>query len=354
MAARSGLTPAGMASLHRPCSVLIHRAAWRVAGRLLLALLPAGAAWTAPATPPIKDPADTQWIFEFLPKAFQRNPRLDLTVITELTAEGKKLPEVTVRQPAYYIAQSAGYRRTIGAPAGEMTLPPHQIDEFVRRSLATRGYQPASATAPATLVLVYSWGVHARLDQNGLPTGDQLAQNLLDRAGLVGGEKFKAEFLALLAEATAQVDAAVSTPTRHMTVDGAAVAPVLGPDQLEFMSPVNRFRDHSAKNEFLLEQVAGDVYFVTVSAYDHEALARGQRVLLWRTRMTVSADGVSQTDSLPTLISSAAPYFGRDMSEPATLTPRTFLKGRVKLAPLSFPDEEPDAPTLPAGDGPNK
>jgi hypothetical protein len=333
---------------------LIHHAAWRTAGRLLLALLPAGAAWTAPAPPPIKDPADTQWVFAFLPKAFQRNPRLDLTVITELTAEGKKRPEVSVQHPAYYIAQSAGYRRTIGAPSGDKTLPPDKIDEFVRRSLATRGYQPASTASPATLVLVYSWGVHARLDQDGLQTGDQLAQNLLDRAGLVGGEKFKAEFMAMLAEATAQVDAAVSSPTRHMTMDGAAVAPVLGPEQLEFISPVNRFRERSAKNEFLLEQVAGDVYFVIVSAYDHEALGRGQRVLLWRTKMTVSADGVSQTDSLPALINSAAPYFGRDMSEPATLTPRTFPKGRVKLAPLTFPDEEPDAPTMPVGGEPRK
>lgn len=317
-------------------------------------LLPACMAWAAaPATPALPG-EPINWVFNFLPKAFQRNPRLDLTVITELTAEGRKLPEVTVQHPAYYIAQSAGYRRTIGAPAGDKTLPPDKIDEFVRRSLATRGYQPATATAPATLVLIYGWGVHARLDQDGTQTGDQLAQNLLDRAGLVGGEKFKAEFLALLAEATAQVDAAVSSPTRHMTVDGVAVSPVLGPDQLEFISPVNRFRDRSAKNEFLLEQVAGDVYFVTVSAYDHAALARGQRVLLWRTRMTVSADGVSQTDSLPTLINSAAPYFGRDMSEPATLTPRTFPKGRVTLGPLTFPDEEPDAPILPAGDWPGR
>lgn len=334
---------------------MMHRSAWRAAGSLVLALLSAGAAWAAaPAQTPPKDPAASGWVFEFLPKAFQRNPRLDLTVITEVTAEGKKLPEVTVQHPAYYIVQSAGYRRTIGAPSGDKTLPPDKIDEFVRRSLATRGYRPATATAPATLVLVYSWGVHARLDQDGTLTGDQLAQNLLDRAGLVGGEKFKGEFMAMLAEATARVDAAVSSPTRHMTMDGSAVSPVLGPEQLEFISPVNRFRERSAKNEFLLEQVAGDVYFVIVSGYDHAALSRGQRVLLWRTKMTVSADGVSQTDSLPTLINSAAPYFGRDMSEPATLTPRTFPKGRVKLGPLTFPDEEPDAPTLPAGDGPRQ
>ena len=44
---------------------------------------------------------------------------------------------------------------------------------------------------------------------------------------------------------------------------------------------------------------------------------------LWRTRMTVAAQGVSQEQTLPTLIATAAPYFGKDMTEPETLSKRT-------------------------------
>lgn len=55
--------------------------------------------------------------------------------------------------------------------------------------------------------------------------------------------------------------------------------------------------------------------------------------------MTVGAAGVTQTDSLPTLIRSAAPYLGREMTEPATLTPRTLREGRVDLGPLIIKDE---------------
>ena len=285
------------------------------------------------------------WVFEFLPKAFQRNPRLDLTVITELTAEGKKRPDVSIQHPVYFLAQSAGYHRTAGAPAGEKTVPPDTMDAFVRRSLATRGYYPATATTPASLVLVYSWGVSAQLPRDGTATGDEIARNLLDRAGLVGGEKFKNEFSNLLAEASAQVDASTGSPTRHMTVDGTAVDPVLGADQLELMSPINQFRERSAKNEFLLEQVGGDIYFVMISAYDGAELAKNRRVLLWRTRMTVSSDGVSQPDSLPTLINAAAPYFGREMDEPATLTPRASPETTVKLGPMIFEGEVGDPVT---------
>lgn len=289
--------------------------------------------------------SDPTWVFNLLPKAFQRNPRLHLTVVTELTPEGRKRPEVTLQHPAYCLIQSGGYHHTARAAAGDGgTLSADAMNAFVLRALATRGYLPAAESVPVSLVLVYSWGLHGRPVQDGAAGGDELLRNLLDRASLVAGEKFRLEFYSLLAEAMAQADAAASAPTRHMELDGVAVAPVLGPDQLEFISPINRFRDRSAKHDFLLEQVAGDVYFVVISAYDHDALTKGRRLLLWRTRMTVGADGVAQADAVPTLVGSAAPYLGRDMPEPATLTPRLHPEGRVRLGPLVFPDEKDGPP----------
>ncbi len=318
---------------------------------LLVGAAATGGVTFAGAAPP-RDPSN--WIFQLLPKAFQQNPRLDLTVITEMTAEGKKLPEVDVKHPAYYVAQSGGYRRTVGAPAGGKNQPSDTMDAFARRSLAKRGYYPSNSPIPPSLVLVSSWGVSAQLPRDGTVSNDDPTGNLLDRTGLVGGEKFKAEFTKLLADASSQADAAIGSATRHMTLDGATIEPVLGPGQLEFMSPINRFRESSAKNEFLLEQVGGDAYFVLVSAYPAAALEKNRRVLLWRTKMIVSADGISENDSLPTLINAAAPIFGRDMTEPATLTLRSLPEGSVKLGPLKFLEEEPDAPTLPAGDGPRQ
>ena len=304
-----------------------------------------GAGYWPPLVRAAAAPSDSTWVFNLLPKAFQRNPRLHLTVVTEFTPEGRKRPEVSLQHPAYCLIQSGGYHHTARAVVGDGgILSADVMDAFVLRALATRGYLPAADPVPASQVLVYSWGLHGRPVQDGAVGDDELIGNLLDRASLVGGEKFRLEFDSLLAEAMAQADAAALASTRHMELDGVAVSPVLGPDQLEFINPINRFRDRSTKHDFLLDQVAGDVYFVVISAYDHDALTKGRRLLLWRTRMTVGADGVAQADALPTLLGSAAPYLGRDMLEPATLTPRLHPEGRVRLGPLVFPDEKDGLP----------
>src|SRR5512135_740165 len=74
----------------------------------LLVLMPAlpGVAEPAPAPKPVKR---DQWVFSLLPKSFQKNPKLDLTVVTEMTDAGKKLPAVTPGQPAYFEPFSAGF-----------------------------------------------------------------------------------------------------------------------------------------------------------------------------------------------------------------------------------------------------
>ena len=99
---------------------------------------------------------------------------------------------------------------------------------------------------------------------------------------------------------------------------------------MEFSNPVAMFRRASVRNETLLEQTANDVYYVVASAYDHKSAAANRRVLLWRTRMTVAAQGVSQDQTLPTLVMSAAPYFGKDMPEAELLTRRT-REGTVEI-----------------------
>lgn len=184
-----------------------------------------------------------RWVFEPLPKAFQKNPRLDLMVVTELTPEGRKLPEVDERHPAYYVAQSAGYRRAAAAPAGEKTLPDDALEAFVRRSLARRGYYPASGSA----------------------------------------------------------------------------APPLSAEKNSARNPRACWRNR---------------------AYDHAQLLRNRRVLLWRTRMTVSTEGVAQTDALPTLITAASSYFGREMDGPAVLSRRAVPRGEVEVGPPQVVEED--------------
>ncbi len=274
--------------------------------------------------PPAKKdaPAKSQWVFSLLPKSLQRNPSLDLTVITEFTDEGKKLPPVSPDHPAYYITQSAGMVQ-VGDNYGEKTLPQDEIERILKKSLAENGYRPAKPpTQPPTLVVIYAWGSDNLYDPNDdTRSADQIARNILDRAAMVGGVKFARELATLFEQADAM--AAANQPART-DQDGNAIGigPVLGSAQMDFFNPVNLFKLRNSKNEFLVDQASDDCYYVVASVYDYLAFAHNQRKLLWRTRMTVNSKGISEVQSLPTLIAGAAPYFGRDMAESEIMSKR--------------------------------
>ncbi|HVS53507.1 MAG TPA: hypothetical protein VHD62_14225 [Opitutaceae bacterium] len=308
----------------------------------LLSLAPALVAASAPAptAAPAKSPApaaapaappkqDSQWVFSILPKSLQKNPRLELTVITEMTDEGKKLPPVSPDKPAYYETFSLGFHQLGDAPANEHTLKQDDIEKYLIRSLATNGYLRAERPQkPPSLLILYTWGSHNMLtegdDENPALSGNQIARNILDRAALVGGAKFAKELLELFQEADDQSTAANATVA-------PSGQPVMTPEMVAFANPVNLFKMRSAKNEFLLDQAASDVYYVVASAYDYASATTDKKILLWRTRMTVAAPGVSQEQSLPTLVLSAAPYFGKDMPEAETLSKRTMREGNVEI-----------------------
>jgi hypothetical protein len=63
--------------------------------------------------------------------------------------------------------------------------------------------------------------------------------------------------------------------------------------------------------------------------------------------MTVAAQGVSQDQTLPTLITSAAPFFGKEMSEPAILTKRAVREGQVEIGTATVVDGPTAPPTDP-------
>lgn len=276
-----------------------------------------------------KTPQKSEWVFSLLPKSFQKNPRLEITVITEMTDAGRKLTPPTAQAPAYFEAFSPGPRHLGHSEGNEVTLKPAEIERVLYRALATNGYLPARPPAqPPSLLIIYTWGSHSLItesdSENPVFSGEQIARNLLDRAALVGGEKFAARLLDLFNQADA-----LSIAARAPAPPGGES--VFTPGMVEFMNPVSQFKRSDPKNEFLVDQAASNVYYVVASAYDYASVAAKRRVLLWRTRMTVAADGVSQEQTLPTLVASAAPFFGRDMPEAEILSKRALREGTVEV-----------------------
>jgi hypothetical protein len=309
------------------------------------------------SVPSAADPAESGGNFEFLPKAFQRNPKLDMTVITEMTDAGKKLPPVSAQAPAYYVAHSGGYR-AVGEHASQPPFPAAETERLLKTTLAQRGFQPATPEHPPSLLIVYVWGPHNYPDipdgsvassassDSPDPAGsaqDSIIANVLDRAALAGGDKFAAEVRRAIEERVANYE----TLPSHGMGDGLSAAAALY-EMNQLMDPVKLLADKSAKNAFLISQAGDDCYYVVASAYDYRSVAGNHRQLLWRTRMTVNARAVSQAQALPTLIATAGPYLGREMTEPEVLVKRALDRGQVEIGQPKVV-EMPAKPTEPAG-----
>lgn len=287
------------------------------------------------AKPAAKDADASSWVFSLLPTSLRENPHLALTVITEMTDAGRLLTPVSPAHPAYFITKSGGYHRLGHSSGNDASLPAAQVEQALVRALAPNGYRPASPPAlPPSLVVNFVWGAHNLLtepdEENASLSGLAVGRNLTDRAALVGGDKFARQIVEVFTRA--EELARANPPARpDPSGDVPGIAPILGPEQRAFMDPVHQFKLRSEKNEFLVDQAVSDVFYVVASAYDYAALARGERRLLWRTRMTVAAAGVSEEQTLPALIATAAPYFGRDMTAPEIFAKRAVREGNVEL-----------------------
>lgn len=247
----------------------------------------------------------SKWVFSLLPRAFQSNPRVDLAVITEMTDEGKKLPVPTAEKPVYYFAQAAGFHGEGHGVQKAPSLEPEKIEAQMSEALRGNHYLPASPEHPPTLVLFYHWGEHNRLD----PEFDDLGnRNLLSRAQLVGGTKFADELRQALNE-------------QELT----------GTSSRDISDPVHRLIERDDLTRQLMEQIFSDCYFIVVSAYEGAALAQGQRKLLWRTKITTSAQGLALKETMPVLVAGGSGHYGREMPTAAVVDKRLRRGGRVDI-----------------------
>jgi len=297
-------------------------------------------AFTLPVPDDIKPagkPKSLKWAFSFLPIAFQRNPVLDFTVITEMTDEGRALPPPSFDKPVYFMSYSNGQHDQGDAYGGKNSVTFEQAQKLFLAALASAGYRPADATHPATQLLIFTWGAHNRVDisdgdgGDGSVSGDDSDggdgggggsgkqgqygvdssnySNIIVRARLVGGDRFAEEL------AQALTDQALA---------GRGNTP---------LNAFERFRTRDSLTSSLVDQVFDDCYYVAISSYDFHALAgpAHKKILLWRTKMSTAAQGVSLAQTIPGLLENGSWYFGRDMSGPEIVTKRIMRKATVEI-----------------------
>jgi hypothetical protein len=284
------------------------------------------AATAAEKAPLTIESSEGQFVLSLLPKSFQKNPATDRTVITEMTEEGKRLEPPSRENPAYYVAQSGGFHAE-GHGSTDLKMPPAaEMEGCLRQALSVNHYLPAGPGHPPSLLILYHWGLHSTLDQgsteaDGSAFPDVRHRNLLSRAALVGGNKFAAELRTALERQDREDEVKSTLPTEFGSM-------------LTNYGPLRRFTDRDPKTMQLYEESLADCYYVIASVYDYPAATQGQRKLLWRSKMTVDAQGVAMADTLSGLILNAGRYFGRDMPEAATMIKRVTRETQTRLGPL--------------------
>jgi hypothetical protein len=290
-----------------------------------------------------------EFVFSLWPKAFQKNPRLEFNVVTEMSSAGRKLPPPTRQNPVYYVAQ-AGQPINSGllGPEGKLdSSAGPSLHAALNRVLGENGYREVDEGHPATLVIIYQFGSYAfnpptsvtetipdgvdNPPASSIQPGDvavserDIRRVLLNRASLLGGRKF----LMQVAEAMDEVDHKAALERNFIAPDGGEG--FMGSVGAILPEPFERLRVQSAEMERLVDELFSSSYFVVASAYDYQALAKGQRRLLWRTKMTVNSLGVNLAESLPPLLASAGPYLGRETRDPVLITKRISRDGRVEV-----------------------
>ena len=241
------------------------------------------------------------------PESPRSNAALNSSAITESTEAGRKLAAPTADLPAYVVIYAKGQHDFGTALAAEKAPAPETLDQQMEKSLAQQHYLRADAIHQAAYLIVFSWGSHRALVYNSQDAG---FANLLDRAALVGGNRFASELRTALDREVSALDAS-SNDAFGAQMPG--MRPVSATDLFGSISPLARFRTRDQKTEDLMNQIANDCYYVIISAFDYASVGQGKPLLLWRTKLTTTSPGTSLADAIPSLIASGAGYLGRSM-----------------------------------------
>lgn len=259
----------------------------------------------------------------------QKRPLIHFNAFTEMTEAGRARRAATPQEPVFYSSYTGKFdQQGIEVPAGERPPPVAELEAAIKGALAANGFLPApsSELRPEILIMLH-YGSH----NNGIPSpsspeellplirGDRLLyRDLLQRATLLAGEKFARDL--------------------KFAIDTAP----------PFFMP----GESSSSREHVTNVVFHPCYFVIASAYDVDRLERGEKVLLWRTRMSVEAQGVSTEEIFVPLIENAGQYLGRELKEPLMIKKRILREGNIRIGTPTVVEEVRTSPLPPSTGAP--
>jgi hypothetical protein len=223
----------------------------------------------------------------------------DVLTVTDMTDEGRKWPLPEPGKPVLYEAISFGSRNFPGLP-GDTAPNPRVMTAFIVKTLAEQGYEQAKEKGVAKVFLSICWGYSSAN---------------LGVLGFLGGDK-----LGLMWE--------LQRYERNL-------------------SPNVRLRwTRSLTAEKVMDTAQGDLYIASIRAFDLEKLDTGTEVLLWSTRIACSSRGFDMADTIPTMITAAGPFIGRETQKPVWRNTTDLRKVRIEFGELKILEfMQPSSPT---------
>jgi len=231
--------------------------------------------------------------------AAKAKPGPDVLVVGDAATAMPEEFQPTPQKAIYYVLLGSA-ERTLGAAwAGEPQPKKEVLEKEVMRVLASQNFQRTQLGGPIPqLAIIVSWGSANMMtddleetDDAGEITTTTIVWNRREIASLVGADK-----------------------ARHQMLSGSEA-------------------------EAINDAARQDRLYLMVAAFDAQALAKKQKKLIWRTRMSIESRRTSLPESLVVMLDSAAPYFGRSTELPVFVDDNVRRKAEVKIGtPVVVPE----------------
>ncbi|MBI5694069.1 MAG: hypothetical protein HZC55_28675 [Verrucomicrobia bacterium] len=230
-------------------------------------------------------------------------PKHDIQVITvtDTTPAGLLRRPASTANPVFYMAVSAGFRDFGGIVAGEKEPKKEEVFKTMGVVLAKQGYLPATEKNPPSLLLLWTWGT--------MNTDRIYSFNPDDTEGRQVNRRQLLRFLGAYKLGMISRDA-------NSLMDETMMQGVL-------------FRD--ADQDLIYDLSTEDLYVAAIAAYDFQAAARKQKVLLWTTKISCPSRGLAMPETLPVMLALAGPNIGKETARPVAVRATEKFKPEVKI-----------------------
>lgn len=237
------------------------------------------------------------------------------------------VPEALRPQPGQPItyAIAGNYESNIGTPiAGEPRANAAAVEAEVTRVLATQGFIKSKVgEALPAIALLITWG-SAVLDTSEMAL-----------APLPG------RITSVPTDPNDPTDPNTPPDTRMVSYNQRQISQLVGADKASGLAltpnVLAQINDAAGSNRV----------YIFIAAFDLESMAKKkEKKLLWRTRMSIPSIDHSLPDSLGIMLTSAAPFLGREVAAPVIIGEADRRKTDVQMG---MPYVVPDAAKVEAG-----